>query len=69
MESATTNELSGEDEEIDEDAAFTQDDWEKYGDWFEGEDGSDVHADDEDIDDASDDAQESPAEEGSPEIA
>lgn len=36
-ESVSADELSGEDEEIDEDAAFTREDWKTYGDWFEGE--------------------------------
>eukprot|EP00892_Ulva_mutabilis_P005106 jgi/Ulvmu1/2968/UM015_0008.1 len=59
MESVSTDELSGEDEEIDEDAAFTREDWETYGDWFEGEangdsdeDASAGHSQEESEDDA-----------------
>lgn len=37
--SSSGEEFDGDDdEEIDEDAAFNEDDWEKYGDWFQKED-------------------------------
>lgn len=68
VESVTTDELSGEDEEIDEDAAFTKEDEEKYGDWFGGEAGSagddGSEEDDTNDDDGSDGSQEMPSQEG-----
>jgi hypothetical protein len=36
--SSSGGDFDGEDdEEIDEDAAFNEDDWERYGDWFQDE--------------------------------